>query len=68
MGLDTAVQGTGFGAGTWSRGTWGSAATIAAGAVNQLRLWAGDNFGEEDGFDPPTAPNSILEVFRTDKC
>jgi len=47
VGLDTAVQGTGFGAGTWSRGTWGSAATISAGAVNQLRLWSGDNFGED---------------------
>jgi hypothetical protein len=47
VGLDTAVQGTGFGAGTYSRGTWGSAATIAAGAVIQLRLWSGDNFGED---------------------
>ena len=47
VGLDTAVQGTGFGAGTYSRGTWGSAATIAAGAVMQLRLWSGDNFGED---------------------
>ena len=47
VGLDTAVQGTGFGAGTWSRGTWGSAATVPAGAYNQLRLWHGDNFGED---------------------
>jgi hypothetical protein len=47
VGLDTAVQGTGFGAGTWSRGTWGSAATISAGAITQLRLWYGDNFGED---------------------
>jgi hypothetical protein len=47
VGLDTAVQGTGFGAGTFSRGTFGSAATIATGAVDQLRLWSGDNFGED---------------------
>ena len=47
VGLDTAVQGTGFGAGTFSRGTFGSAATIAAGAVNELRLWSGDSFGED---------------------
>ena len=47
VGLDTAVQGTGFGSGTWSRGTWGAAATIGAGAVLQLRLWYGDNFGED---------------------
>ena len=47
VGLDTAVQGLGFGAGTWSRGTWGSSATIGTGAVNELRLWSGDNFGED---------------------
>ena len=47
VGLDTSVQGLGFGAGTFSRGTFGSAATIAAGAVNELRLWSGDNFGED---------------------
>jgi hypothetical protein len=47
VGLDTAVQGLGFGAGTFSRGTFGSAATIAAGAFNELRLWSGDNFGED---------------------
>tara|TARA_R110000751_G_scaffold134181_1_gene236605 strand:+ start:378 stop:2237 length:1860 start_codon:yes stop_codon:yes gene_type:complete len=51
VGLDTAVQGTGFGAGTWSRGTWGSAATVTAGAYNQLRLWSGDNFGEDFVFN-----------------
>jgi hypothetical protein len=47
VGLDTAVIGHGFGAGTYSRGTWGSAATVSSGAVNQLRLWSGDNFGED---------------------
>jgi len=47
VGLDTTVIGTGMGAGTYSRGTWGSAATTTAGAPNQLRLWGGDNFGED---------------------
>ena len=47
VGLDTAVEGLGFGAGTFSRGTFGSAATAGTGAVNQLRLWSGDNFGED---------------------
>jgi hypothetical protein len=47
VGLDTVVQGTGFGAGTWSRGTWGSAVTISTEAITQLRLWYGDNFGED---------------------
>ncbi len=45
-GLDTSVSGTGWGAGTWARGTWGSAAsTVAAG--QQLRVWTHDNFGED---------------------
>jgi hypothetical protein len=46
VGLDTSVFGNGWGAGTWSRGTWGSAATIDAQA-DTLRLWTHDNFGED---------------------
>lgn len=46
VGLDTSVAGSGWGAGTWGRLTWGSASSlIAAGA--QLRLWSHDNFGED---------------------
>lgn len=44
-GLDTTVQGTGWGAGTWGRGGWGSAATSSV-LGEQLRLWNHDNFGE----------------------
>lgn len=44
-GLDTTVQGTGWGAGTWSRGGWGSAASSSV-TGEQLRLWNHDNFGE----------------------
>jgi hypothetical protein len=45
-GLDTSVVGTGWGAGAWSRGTWGSGAdTSLPGA--QLRTWSQDNFGED---------------------
>lgn len=45
-GLDTTVAGTGWGAGTWSRGTWGSSSSLlAVGAA--LRLWSSDNFGED---------------------
>lgn len=36
--------GTGWGAGVWSRGTWGSAASVGVG--QQLVLWTQDNFGE----------------------
>lgn len=46
VGLDTTVAGTGWGAGSWSRGTWGSGSSLlAVGAT--LRLWSADNFGED---------------------
>ena len=44
VGLDTYVQGTGWGVGTWGSSTWGSASSVSA--INQLRLWTHDNFGE----------------------
>ena len=46
IGIDTVVAGSGWGAGTWSRGTWGSAASTVAGGAS-LRIWKGDNFGED---------------------
>jgi hypothetical protein len=45
-GLDTSVFGTGWGAGPWARGSWGSAATIDL-LKDTLRLWTHDNFGED---------------------
>jgi hypothetical protein len=45
-GLDTTVAGTGWGAGTWSRGAWGSAASLTA-VGDILRIWSHDNFGED---------------------
>ena len=45
-GLDTSVQGTGWGAGTWGRGAWDSASDLTAGG-NTLRIWSHDNFGED---------------------
>jgi hypothetical protein len=44
VGLDTYVNSSGWGVGTWGAGGWGSASTISA--VNQLRIWTHDNFGE----------------------
>ena len=44
-GLIVAVAGTGWGSGTWSRGTWGSAATTTP--STELRIWTHDNFGED---------------------
>jgi len=45
-GLDTSIFGNGWGAGPWSRGTWGSGAAIDA-QTDTLRLWTHDNFGED---------------------
>jgi len=45
-GLETSIFGNGWGAGFWSRGTWGSGATIDA-LTDTLRLWSHDNFGED---------------------
>ena len=44
-GLDTQVGGTGWGAGTWQRGTWGSSANVTT--ESELALWSEDNFGED---------------------
>ena len=45
-GLNSSIFGTGWGAGTWSRGAWGSSAEINA-LTDLLRLWTHDNFGED---------------------
>lgn len=45
-GLDSSAAGSGWGAGTWSRGSWGSAADVSVPGA-QLRLWSMDNFGED---------------------
>ena len=45
-GLNVYSIGTGWGAGPWSRGTWGSAFT-GGGIAQQLRLWSNDNFGQD---------------------
>lgn len=42
--------GTGWGTGSWSRGTWGSGFTTGFGF--QLRLWSQSNFGERLLFSP----------------
>jgi len=46
VGLDTSIVGTGWGAGPWSRGTWGSGATVDL-ITDTLRIWTHDNFGED---------------------
>jgi len=43
-GLDTFLKSTGWGLNTWGSGGFGSASPISA--INQLRLWTHDNYGE----------------------
>ena len=45
-GLDTSILGTGWGAGPWSAGGWGSPSSTAIPGA-QLRLWSHDNYGED---------------------
>ena len=45
VGLNAYVEGTGWGAGAWGDGTFGSVSSI--GASSQLRLYSQDNFGED---------------------
>lgn len=45
-GVSATVFGTGWGAGTWSRGTWGSSASSAI-VSRTLRRWSIDSFGED---------------------
>ena len=44
------TQGTGWGAGNWARGAWGSATSVGVGL--QLRLWSLDNYGDALIFGP----------------
>jgi hypothetical protein len=53
-GLDVYVTGNGWGAGPWSRGTWGSA--YSSGIGEQLRLWSNDNFGADLVLAPRGGP------------
>jgi hypothetical protein len=47
VGLDDAIGGTGWGAGTYGRDGWGDAASSGLTTTNQIRLWSHDNFGED---------------------
>jgi hypothetical protein len=47
VGLDSVVDGTGWGAGTWGRGAWGSAEPNGLTTTTEIRLWSHDNFGED---------------------
>jgi hypothetical protein len=53
-GLDVYVTGNGWGAGPWSRGTWGSSYNTGIG--QQLRLWTNDNYGADLVLAPRGGP------------
>lgn len=53
-GLNVFSIGTGWGAGPYSRGTWGSA--YSTGVGQQLRLWTNDNFGSDLVIAPRGGP------------
>lgn len=46
VGSDIYTTGTGWGAGPWSRGTWGSG-YASSNIGSQLRLWSNDNYGQD---------------------
>jgi hypothetical protein len=45
-GINSTLLGTGWGSGTWSRGTWGSSSSLTV-SGQTLRIWSHDNFGED---------------------
>ena len=53
-GLNVYVVGNGWGAGPYSRGTWGSAYSVGIG--QQLRLWSNDNYGADLVLAPRGGP------------
>lgn len=55
VGLDVYSIGSGWGAGPYSRGGWGSAYT-GGGVGQQLRLWSNDNFGKDLALAPRGGP------------
>ena len=55
IGLNSQIGGTGWGAGAWSRSTWGSAAPGGLTTTTQIRLWSHDNFGEDLLINPRDA-------------
>ena len=56
VGLAIYSIGNGWGAGPWSRSTWGSAYDTGAGVGQQLRLWSNDNYGQDLVLAPRGGP------------
>ena len=46
VGLQVSIEGTGWGAGVYGRGTWNSNADVSI-STTSMRVWTHDNFGED---------------------
>ena len=46
VGLQVSIEGTGWGAGVYGRGTWNSNADVSI-STTSMRIWTHDNFGED---------------------
>ena len=65
VGLDTTVIGTGWSTDAWGNGTWGSTSPLSA--INQLRIWTHDNFGEDLVISPRAGSIYYYDESNTDQ-
>jgi len=65
VGLDATVTGTGWSTDAWGDGTWGSSSPLSA--INQLRIWTHDNFGEDLVINPRAGSIYYYDESNTDQ-
>ncbi len=65
VGLDATVTGTGWSTDAWGDGTWGSSSPLSA--INQLRIWTHDNFGEDLVLNPRAGSIYYYDESNTDQ-
>jgi len=65
VGLDATVIGTGWSTDAWGNGTWGSTSPLSA--INQLRIWTHDNFGEDLVINPRAGSIYYYDESNTDQ-
>lgn len=65
VGLDATVIGTGWSTDAWGDGAWGSSSPLSA--INQLRIWTHDNFGEDLVINPRAGSIYYYDESNTDQ-
>ena len=65
VGLDATVLGTGWSTDAWGAGAWGSSSPLSA--INQLRIWTHDNFGEDLVISPRAGSIYYYDESNTDQ-